>query len=281
MKRELAFAMEAQLQLTDSVGRTCSSKPNDLLQNVSTVNGSVDQSPKAMASITKCREINVYRRNKRLKISSENGDSVIVEESKVDSVIVEAAPKVDSVETPKIDSVVVELPDNDSVIVEAPRNDFVIVEDSKIDSVIVEAPEAEVDSEIKVEAKDNLVMPAAKGRKKKKPALFGGSRRFTRSILNVQPVQTVEPEQKNEGDVAVVAEANLAEVSVEAVGNVNELEPKKIEVSRKPTNVKELFETGMLEDYAVFYNGSGNKVMCILYFKYGNETYKHTLVVGV
>ncbi|XP_074349536.1 uncharacterized protein LOC141689220 isoform X1 [Apium graveolens] len=262
MKRELALAMEAQLQVTESLGRTRASKPDDLLQNVSTVNGSVDQSPKPMASITKCREINVYRRNKRLKISSENGDSVIVEKSKVDSVIVEAAPKVDCVEAPKIDSVVAELPKNESVIVEAPRIDSVIVEDSKIDSVIVEVPVAEVDSEIKAEAMDNFVTPAAKRRKKKKKALCGGSRRFTRSILNVQPVETMEREHKKEDDVddvAAVAEGNLTEVPVEAIGNVTELEPRKIELSRRPTNVKELFETGMLEDYAVFYNGTGNK----------------------
>lgn len=252
MKRELAFAMEAQLQLTESLGRTLFSKPNDLLQNVSTVNGSIDQSPKDKSSITKCREINVYRRNKRLKISSVNGDSVIVEESKVDSVIVEAVPKVDSV--------IVEVPKVDSVFVEAPINDCIIVEESKIDSVIVEAPE--VDSEIKVEVKNDLVTPVTKRRKKKKAALFGSSRRFTRSVLNVQPVEAVELEQKKEDDVVAVAEGNLAEVLVEAVGNVNELEPenvKKIELSRKPTTVKELFETGMLENYPVFYNGSGNK----------------------
>lgn len=303
MKRELAFAMEAQLQLTDSLARTRSSKQSDLIQNVSAVNGSVDQSPMA-----KCREFNVYRRNKRLKISSENAHSVIVEESKVDSVIVEAAPKVGSVivEAAKIDSVVVEAPKIDSVVVEAPKidsvveapkidsvvtealkidfapiidfvveeepkidpvvveaqkNDYVTVEESKIDSAILEA--AEVDPEIKVELKDDLVTPVAKRRKKKKKsALFGGSRRFTRSVLNVQPVETLEPEQTKEDDELAATEGNLTEVLVEGVGNVNELESehvKKIELSRKPTNVKELFETGMLENYPVFYNGSGNK----------------------
>ncbi|KAL1813247.1 hypothetical protein ACET3Z_023312 [Daucus carota] len=292
MKRELAFAMEAQLQVTESLGRTRSSKPGDLPQNVSAVNGSIDQSPKAMASITKCREINVYRRNKRLKISSEDRNSVdmdeskvnsVIVEAKVDSVMVEAPPKVDSVivEAPKIDpgmaealendSVVVEAPKDDYVVVEAPKDDSVVVEALEVDSVIAEAPEVDsviaeelnVDSEMKVEVQEALVTPVVKRRKKKKKMhSIGGSRRFTRSALNMQPVETVELKYVKEDEVAAVAEGNLTEVLVEALGNVNELElenVKKIELSKKPQTVKELFETGMLENYPVFYNGTGKK----------------------
>lgn len=263
MKRDLAFALEAQSQLAESLGPTRPSIPGDLLQNDSTVNGSIDQSSKARASITKCREINVYRRNKRLKISSVDGDSVILEETKVKSVMDEA----------KVNSVIAEAQKLDSVIVEAPEIDSVITEELKIDSLIVEAPNVtnpvtveapKGDSEIKVEVEDVLVTPVVKRRKKKKVYSRGGSRRFTRSALNVQPVEAAELKQEKEDDVAKVAEENLTEVLVEGVGNVNESElenVKKIELSRRPTNVKELFETGMLENYPVFYNGTGNKVM--------------------
>lgn len=80
MKRELAFALEAQSQLTESLGRTRSSKPTPQ------ENGSLDQSPEIRVSVSKCTALNVYQRNKRLKKSVENGGSVNKEDTKGDSV---------------------------------------------------------------------------------------------------------------------------------------------------------------------------------------------------
>lgn len=201
MKRELAFALEAQSQLTESLGRTRSSKPvtpnnnirpDDNNNNISNNIGSVDQSTEIRVSVSKCTALNVYKRNKRLKKSVENnGESVSV------------------VEIPKE---------------EAPEST----------EVVAKSEEKEAAKSVEV------------------------CRRFTRSVLKVANVV------KEEEEVVVKKEE---EVVAKDYGNEVECKvPKIIKLDRKPTNVRELLETGLLQDYPVYYNGCGKKVVLVFIF---------------
>lgn len=78
-------------------------------------------------------------------------------------------------------------------------------------------------------------------------------RRFTRSALELKKMGKI-PNGKSEGEV------EERSCGVNMSGRKLEMKmSKKISITERPTTVRELFETGLLEGYPVFYNG-GKKV---------------------
>ncbi|XP_019234167.1 PREDICTED: uncharacterized protein LOC109214681 isoform X2 [Nicotiana attenuata] len=75
------------------------------------------------------------------------------------------------------------------------------------------------------------------------------SRRFTRSALEQKKMEQI-PNGKSEGEI------EERSCGVNMSGKKLEMKmSKKISITGRPTTVKELFETGLLEGYPVFYNG--------------------------
>ena len=91
----------------------------------------------------------------------------------------------------------------------------------------------------------------------------GNARRFTRSALKATVVEVeMEDKEMANGDSQGFKDALVLESESDENGTVDvvgKLTSKKIEIKGRPTTVRELFETGLLEGYPVFYNG-GKKV---------------------
>lgn len=94
-------------------------------------------------------------------------------------------------------------------------------------------------------------------------------RRFTRSVLKSK-VEYFEPENGNLRDTVVLEADGLVSEKVTALDSpkTRKMEmkmSKKILLKGRPATVKELFETGLLEGYPVFYNG-GKRVCSAIIF---------------
>lgn len=292
MKRELAFALETQCELTTSgLGRTRGSKARipsgDLSNGVSDGGGrsrkknkaesngpvaiDVDQEEKVTGS--DFSDVNVYRRTRRYK------ESVIKDKSKcnVDEGLgkeelgdgsekncvsnggSEAVPM--AVETVSIDKTKCNL--DEALINEELRDGCekseggfevvpIAVGDSK-EVKNVEDNEAIKNNEVANDVNNGV----------KKLILVEAPRRITRSTMNSEA-------SSSENGRVLSAEANGSSVVCASGTETKELEmiisEKKVSPSRSiPTTVKELLSTGLLEGYPVFYN-RGNKVDLLTLF---------------
>lgn len=101
---------------------------------------------------------------------------------------------------------------------------------------------------VEIEVKEESTLAAAN----RDVSVTGSSRRFTRSALKLN----VEPLDEN---LEVLEEEELITCG-EVHDSNNGGSKKRISIIGRPTTVKELFETGLLEGYPVFYNG-GKRVI--------------------
>lgn len=223
MKRELAYVMEAQSQLTEPLGRTRrstsvtdngrSNEPDDLHSN-----GAIAAADSG---------VRVYERSKKFKA--------------------EAADNYDGGS--------LGLGDSRSGF-EGDQSEGKVVISSECNGNLVIEAEAEARKnemvEVEVRQEESIALDLKSNNK---------SRRFTRSALK----PPVEDKEMENGDLegfkdAVVMDSEVVENgTVGAVGKLEMKMSKKIEITGIPTTVRELFETGLLEGYPVFYNG-GKKV---------------------
>ncbi|XP_059646794.1 uncharacterized protein LOC132293362 isoform X2 [Cornus florida] len=312
MKRELAFALEAQSQLIGSFGRTRSSKPlNSALNGVSEkrsskrvkgfavhesgLNGSINGSQQKS-------ETNglIYKNEEKEVITSQSNEiSVYTRNKKFKSATVELEVNESVVETVNRDH----LECNLATPVCEVDNGVNLAQASVMEELVggIENP---APKESACEAAQVVV---DQKRKKKKVVPVNAPRRFTRSALkaNVEAVECLVSVPIESGAleanveaveclVSVPIETGALEANVEAVeclvsgpvetgvldsGNseaVLEVEgnetgavsalgtptkklelkmSKKITLTKQPTTVRELFETGLLEGYSVYYNG--------------------------
>ncbi|XP_057478440.1 uncharacterized protein LOC130765875 isoform X1 [Actinidia eriantha] len=265
MKRELAFAIQTQCQLNGSLGRTRSSKIqaqsgdfNELSEGSSRKrfkgsqawesNGEIDGSQE---NIQGCNDVAVYRRTRRFK----NADPVIeeietvIEEKKCNFVtpicedknkngFTEASSKEDSSAKPTVD-------EEGSKVVPMPVDKSNEAMNAKNSQVINDGT--------------NKVMTNMK-HDGKSDGFVEAPRRFTRSVLNSKTEVgliecTVSVATGNE--TVLNGEVNVS-TAVSALGTqTKKLElkmSKKIPLNKKPRTIKELFSTGLLEGYSVFYN---------------------------
>ncbi|KAL3536204.1 hypothetical protein ACH5RR_004665 [Cinchona calisaya] len=222
MKRELAFAMEAQSQLAEPLGRTrrsksalenqCSDQPADFHSN-GLAAGDISPSPRAAVRV-------FYKRSKKFKpdASTHNsaGGTLGLADSGTDF---------------GIDG---DRSEGKVGITTEPKGNFVIKPED----------EAEKNEMVEVEVQQESVPP----------------RRFTRSALKPTAVE-VEDKEMAYGDSEGFKDALIVESEAEENGTSDVVAKlkmkmsKKIEVKGMPTTVRELFETGLLEGYPVFYNG--------------------------
>ncbi|XP_057463398.1 uncharacterized protein LOC130753384 isoform X2 [Actinidia eriantha] len=257
MKRELAFAIQTQCQLTGSLGRTRSSKIkiqtqsgdfNELSEErsskrfkgsqVSESNGEIHGSQE---KIRGCNGVALYRRTRRFK----NADPVMEE---LETVIEEKC----SLVTPMCEN------KNRNGFTEASSK-----EDSEKPTVDEEGsknvPMPVDKSNETMNTKNSQVMTNMK-HEVISDGFVEAPRRFTRSALNskteVGLIQcSVSVASGNE--TILNGEVNVSS-AVSALGTqTKKLElkmSKKIALNTKPRTIKELFSTGLLEGYSVFYN---------------------------
>uniref|UniRef100_A0A5B7BL46 PHD-type domain-containing protein n=1 Tax=Davidia involucrata TaxID=16924 RepID=A0A5B7BL46_DAVIN len=249
MKRELAFALEAQSRLNGSLGRTRASK----VQNIESNGVSEGRSSKRLKGIAANEPESIDRSRVKLKTSQKkvrvshcNGISVYKRNKSVVETVIEDESKCNLATPAREDESKGELAE---ALVKEESNEGIekpTVNEAGSEGLPIVVDESnEVKNDVPVEA----------------------PRRFTRSALKpkVEPV---------EGSVSVTelleAGENIAVLKVEGneTGAVSTLGTptknlelkmsKKIALMNKPMTVKELFETGLLEGCSVFYNG-GNK----------------------
>uniref|UniRef100_A0A5B7AX25 PHD-type domain-containing protein n=2 Tax=Davidia involucrata TaxID=16924 RepID=A0A5B7AX25_DAVIN len=269
MKRELAFALEAQSQLTSSLGRTRASKIqsselNGVSEDISSkrlksfaenesvsidrsqekleTNVLMDQSGEKKVRVRQCNGIAVYKRNKRFNSANlevEQKDSVV-------ETVIEDEPKCNLATPVSQDENKCELAE---ASVKEESNDGIekrMVNEGGSEGVPIVVDESnEVKNDVPVEA----------------------LRRFTRSALKPK-VEPVEGLVSVNGVLDAGENESVLKGEEDETGGVSALgtPTKKLELkmsnksalTKIPTTVKELFETGMLEGYSVIYNG-GNK----------------------
>ncbi|KAM0053448.1 putative histone acetyltransferase chromatin regulator PHD family [Helianthus debilis subsp. tardiflorus] len=216
MKRELAFALEAQSQFGCFTGRTRSSESSPVAQLFT-------RSP-VNRSVKVIDEVHVNRRNKRVKTDIPDGDLVNIEKSEGKE-------------------------ESEPVAVEEVVNGE---EKSMAEDVVTAVTGGE---ESVVEVGEGLVEKVCVKRKKgKKEVRSDTPRRFTRSALkekdeNVEELATssrkkLELKEKDE---------NVVELGTSSRKKLELKMSKKIGLDRMPTNMRELLETGLLEGFRVYY----------------------------
>ncbi|XP_027069092.2 uncharacterized protein [Coffea arabica] len=239
MKRELAYAMEAQSQLTEPLGRTRRSK--SLPQNQQShqpldlpihPNPSIPEPKSPSPSSSPRAAVRVfYKRSKKHKADAANNSPR------------GALASADSLTEFQIDG--------------GDQSQGGVMVTTEPNSVI-EAAEAETevakdyDEMVEVEVRQGPIASFDLSSN-------GNARRFTRSALKATVVE-VEMEDKGmaNGDSQGFKDALVLESESDENGTVDvvgKLTSKKIEIKGRPTTVRELFETGLLEGYPVFYNG--------------------------
>lgn len=266
MKRELAFALEVQSQLCKSLGRTRASKVaisscNGGLENTSRkrrkgsplkeeseVNSSTDHNRVANFQTKECNGVSSRRHASSSTEEGQKSDAghIVGEVQKNDLVVIGEKPervpaKSSCEETPNCES-------TPSIIKEDPRNGIV--------KPLIENGHSMVTP---------MVIESDKG--VRKATSETPPRRFTRSAL-----------KPNDDSVEVLALGN--NISCVSEGTVNKAIPrveekeitelstfrtptkklelkmsKKVSLTKIPSNVKELLETGLLEGFQVTYHG--------------------------
>ncbi|CAI9097901.1 OLC1v1034420C1 [Oldenlandia corymbosa var. corymbosa] len=240
MKRELAFLIETQTQLNEPLGRTRRSA-SSLVDNGKegsdepASHSDVAAPPAVVNSNTPV--IRVYQRSKKLKTEAALsaaaapvlGDSgAVIKRDQVEDKIAGTLPDQSQRQ-----------PDGNSLIKEESETEPASASKNELVEIVVTQEESSSDSE-----RNNK------------------SRRFTRSALKT----TVVDVEMINGDSEGFKDASFAESEVDDNGTVEvqgKMEMKmskkiEIEIAGRPSTVRELLETGLLEGYPVFYNG-GNK----------------------
>ncbi|CAN4117156.1 unnamed protein product [Withania somnifera] len=115
-------------------------------------------------------------------------------------------------------------------------------------NAVVEPMEIEVKEESKLTANCSDTTVATAAAAAAAAASGGGRRRFTRSKvkLNMEPLE-MSNENWEALDEKLITSSNGEQQM--------DVAKKKVTIVGRPTTVKELFETGLLEGYPVFYNG--------------------------
>lgn len=251
MKRELAFALEAQSQLNcGSLGRTRSSKPQFSQFSSGKDKPEVVNGGKDGVGTSQCNgRLHVYERNKRFKTAKSEGKSVNdVVEASGDLAAVAATPEVAKIDVAR----------------EATRRRFTR---SALKPTMVAEGDSKLDNDVDLGARptpeDQLKMRMCVDEGPKIDVTMEATpRRFTRAAL--KPA-VVEGDLKLDDDGDLVGSENGSVLGTPT----KKLElkmSKKIELTERITTVRELFETGLLEGHPVFYNvgKEGNKLRGVI-----------------
>ncbi|KAA8516611.1 hypothetical protein F0562_016883 [Nyssa sinensis] len=257
MKRELAFALEAQSQLSGSLGRTRASK----VQNSESNGVSERRSSKRLKGFAADESVSIDRSQEKLKtpekkvrVSQCNGIAVYAINKRFKSANSEVVPKGSVVET------VIEVESNCNLAASVGEDE------SKC-----ELQEASVKEELndgiekpRVDEGGSVPILVDESNEVKNNVPVQAPRRFTRSALKPKVeglVSVTDFLEAGENQEVLKVEGNETG-AVSTLGTpAKKLElkmSKKIALMKQPTTVKELFETGLLEGYSVIYNG-GNK----------------------
>ncbi|KAL7195703.1 hypothetical protein ACSBR1_035860 [Camellia fascicularis] len=262
MKRELAFALQTQSQLTGSLGRTRASRfqiqSDDLngvsedpsskrikdcglneseLKEKSERNGLIDQNQeRKVCGGSSCNGITRYRRSSRLNKTDSEFETEIGDKTKCNLVNLNCEDQ------------------NKGELVETSIKDD-LKYGNKNPSVPMVVDESDGVKNSENENKNNVPVKVP--------------RRFTRSALkSTSNVELVECSlSAAAGSRLLDGDENKSGLNAEVNGSsvVSALETptkklelkmsKKIALGGKPSSIKELFATGLLEGYSVFYNG--------------------------
>ncbi|KAL6988272.1 hypothetical protein U1Q18_014022 [Sarracenia purpurea var. burkii] len=288
MKRELAFVLETRSQFTGALGRTRASKIRsrngdlnglsavrrskrfkgielesngriDWSQGKSEINSSIGQNQEKVVSGSPCNGISVYRRTRRVKNASSEVEEMVGVVETLETVIQDKTKC--NLVTPTC-----EVKNNDGL------SEASTQEDGSVKSTANEGgskvlPMA-VDESNDVRNEENNEVINNVDSEVKRNLLVETPRRFTRSSFNSK--SEVELMQCS---VSVAAGSGVldsgrnqlvlnAEVNKSLVVLALETQTQKLELKmskkRGLRTIKELFSTGLLEGYSVFYNG-GNK----------------------
>lgn len=239
-KRELAYAMEGQTHLTEPLGRTRGSTSQFDCEKPVVPGPDANELAAVDHSRAPQGRVRIYTRNRRFKSASQKSDgkTLVLEDSKT-----EVGGGDQSV--PPIVEIKNEAEEN---LAMQPN----LVLDGKFEGeagTSMESTSGMVEVEVREES------PAVNCISGLKP------KRFTRSALKT----TFDDSDTASGDSEGFKDAVIVEVegdqdgSVSMLGKLEMKMSKKIEIKGRPTTVRELFSTGLLEGYPVFYNG-GKKV---------------------
>lgn len=236
MKRELAFAMEAQSLLPEPLGRTRGSTSQ--ISNEIPVMTDPDSNGSAAVDHSRAPQgrFRIYTRNKRLKSATEKSDGKTL-------VLADSGTEFGGDQPVGI------------VEIKSETEENVGMEPSSVLGGVEGAGAALVNMSEMVEVEVTEEPLAVDVKSSGKP------RRFTRSALKATDDDTDVATGDSEGfkDAVIVEVDGAANGSVSVLGKLEMKMSKKIEIKGRPTTVKELFGTGLLEGYPVFYNG-GKKV---------------------
>lgn len=241
MKRELAYAMKGQSHLTEPLGRTRGSTSQFGCEKPAVPGPDANELAAADHSRAPQGRVRIYTRNRRFKSASQKSDgkTLVLEDSKT-----EVGGGDQSVPPPKVE-IKNEVEEN---LAMEPN----LVHEEKVEGEVgtsMESTSGMVEVEVREESP---VVNCNSGLKPK---------RFTRSALKT----TFDDRDTATGDSEGFKDAVIVEVegdqdgSVSILGKLEMKMSKKIEIKGRPTTVRELFSTGLLEGYPVFYNG-GKKV---------------------
>lgn len=257
MKRDLASVLGGQSQLADSlVGtRAESSEASPCLRVYERLN-----SKRFKGAIV--NGLIVYTRARKSGI---NGLSEACGSRRLDEPRYDGSISAQGFESDQLTEV--EVRDEGSSSLEIPRSrggpesepSWPLVEDHDIDGDLVEVVVREVSNcSLEMSRHSSALDTSSEGGRDSQVRSSRG-RRFTRSTLR----PSSEPPEENGSEtvpaevVSDVEEEKLVEVSTLLSNNKLELKmSKKVVLDRKPTTVKELFDTGLVDGVTVIYMGS-------------------------
>lgn len=235
MKRELAFALEARSQFSCFIGRTRSTKspPPQFIERKSKERSSSDRSKISID------EVNMSRRNKRVKTGIPDADSINGYRSKGD----EESPKAEAAkgeEESAAPEVAMGEEESSAAVAVKGEEESTATEAAKCEdeSAAVEATKGE-------EGGRRTVKEVYVKRKYRKDKLNSSSpKRFTRSAL------------KEDENVKKLGTPTRKKLELKM--------SKKIGLGRMPNNMRELLETGLLEGFQVFYKSEGKNLQGLI-----------------
>lgn len=235
MKRELAYAVEGQSHLTEPLGRTRGSTSQFGCDKPVVPDPDANGLAAVDHSMAPQGRVRIYTRNKRFKSASEKSDgkTLILGDSRTEvGGGDQSAPKVEiKNEAEENLAMVPNLVPEEKVRGEAGTS--------------MESTSGMIEVEVREES------PEVNCNSGLKP------KRFTRSALKT----TFDDTETATGDPEGFKDAVIVEVegdqngSLSILGKLEMKMSKKIEIKGRPTTVRELFSTGLLEGYPVFYNG--------------------------
>ncbi|KAL5546009.1 hypothetical protein UlMin_005696 [Ulmus minor] len=248
MKRELAYVLEAKSQLVESLARTRAGKASAAGAKSESHAGSSGEVSEKSCKRFKGAVVNgviVYTRGRRSKTNAGEGDKVLSLKSSEGLEAKATTCKDDVVQSELVDVVIVD-ESNYSLGIPAMKKEG----ESKLPlSLALEGGAVDVPV---------LIADGCNGKNNVPQAAL---RRFTRSALKPkeEQLEVVTPVSASEtlGDDPVMSldgDTTLA-LSASATPKLELKMSKKISLNKKPTTVKELFDTGLVDGVPVVYMG--------------------------